>query len=277
LTVAAGFITEKQTHSISIWNAFQERSVEFTSMSSVAPDGTSMPTPTLPRTIPQSGDVVLTLTIDQNGPPIQETYYRPLVNGVTYSIYITGIRVLGLWAGPTWEKGIQISYGFETAMFQTDRFEEQRRPLMANPYRTLTATFPIYSRDAHKFFYDLAYGHDKLFGVPIYNEMLLVDTITQGSATITTSTPTDNMYNLNNLSSYIAVVDHDNGMAEIKEVSSITPSYTITTTNAMVADFAADTTRVYPIFFGLIQSVRSGHLTDDVEVVEIEFQEFNSG
>jgi hypothetical protein len=274
--VDAGFITEELTYSISIWNAFQSQSVAFTSMASVNPTGTSMPTPSLPVDIRQSDDILLTLTIDETGPPIQDTYYKPLVNGVLYSIYITGVRVLGLAPGPTWEKGIQIRYGFQTSVFQTERFEEQRRPLMDSPYRTVTASFPITSRDAHQFFYDLAYGHDKIFGVPIYNEMLLIDTITQGSATITTTTPTANMYNLNNLCTHVIVVDHGTGQAEIKQISSIGAN-SIVVTRTMVDDFEANSARVYPIFFGTIQSIRSGHLTDDVAVVELELEEFNHG
>lgn len=275
--VEAGFITEELTYEISIWNAYQERSVEFTSMSSVASDGTSMPTPSLPVDIQQSDDVVLTLTIDQNGPPIQDTYYKPLVDGVLYSIYITGLRVLGFSPEPTWEKGVQIVYGFQTAMYQSIRFEEQRRALMDEPYTKLTATFPITSQDAHKLFYDLSYGHDKLFGVPIYNESMGVSSITAGSDTITVANAVDNLYFLNNLATHIIVVDHGAGQTEIKEISSITPSDTITTTQDVVATFTAATTRVYPIFFGVVASVRSGHVTDDVVMVELSFEEFNNG
>lgn len=275
IRVDAGFITEELTYDISIWNAYQERSVEFTSISSVAPTGTSLPTPALPLDIQQSDDVVLTLTIDQTGPPIQDTYYKPLIDGVLYSIYITGIRVLGFFPEPTWEKGVQITYGFQTAMFQTERFEEQRRALMDTPHASLKATFPIYSRDAHQLFYDLSYGHDKLFGVPIYNESMGVSSI--ASATITTTDAVDNLYYLNNLATHVIIVDHGNKLTEIKEISSITPSNTIVCTQAVVESFTAATTRVYPIFFGLVKGVRSGHVTDDVVVVELEFEEFDNG
>jgi hypothetical protein len=151
-------------------------------------------------------------------------------------------------------------------MFQTERFEEQRRPLMDTPYRTLSAAWPIYGEEAHTFFYDLSYGHDKVFGVPIYNEMMLVSTITQGSSTITLSTAVTNMYNLNNLSTHIAVM---------KEIDTITPDYTLTVTQDMVENFTAATTRIYPVFFATLSGVRSGHETDDVESVMLEFQEYN--
>lgn len=276
-TVDAGFITEERTYSISIWNAFQEQSVEFTSMSSVDPTGTTLPTPTLPLDIRQSDDITLTLTVAEQGPPLQETYYKPLINGTLWSIYVTGVRALGLSPEPTWEKGIQISYKFETSMFQTEQFEEQRRPLMDEPYCTLAASFPINSRAAHKLFYDISYGHDKVWSVPVYNEKMSIDTITQGSTTITTSSAVDNLYYLNNYATHIAVIDHTNSLVEIKEISSITPSYTIEVSRSMVEDFTAGTTAIYPVFFGLLSGVTSGHLTDDVEIIELEFEEFNNG
>lgn len=274
--IEAGFITEELTYSISIWNAWIDRSVEFTSMSSVNPDGTSLPTGTLPLNISQSDDLVLTLTIDQTGPPVQNTTYSPLIDGVTHEIEITGLRVLGLTPEPNWGAGLQLTYNFRTAMYQTPRFEEQRRPLLDKPYRKERANFLLSATEAHKFFYVISYAHDKVFGVPIYNEMMLASSIPNGGTTITTLTDTSTMYNLNNLSTHVAIVDHGSGTSEIKEVDSIGAN-SIDVTQAISGTFDTDTTRIYPVFFALVSSLRKSHATDDVEQIEAEFEEFNNG
>lgn len=274
--VAAGFITEELTYDISVWNAYQERSVEFTSVTGLSADGTDLDTPTLPHTITQSDDLILTLTINLAGPPIQATTYSLVVDAVTFGVEVTGIRVVGLIPDPNWGRGIMIRYRFETAMAVSPRFVEQRRPLMDAPYRDMTATYLLSDEEAHRFFYVLSYGHDKIFGLPIYNEKLRCSVIPNGGTTITTVTDTTNMYNLNNLSTHIAIVDHADGTSEIKEVSSVGAN-SIEVAQDISGTFDVDTTRVYPVVFATVASLRKQHATDNVETVAIEFAEFNNG
>lgn len=274
--IEASFITESKDYEIAIWNAYQERSVVFSAIDSTSPTGTTLTTPTLPVNITQSDDLVLTLTIDQEGPPLQNTTYTTTIDGIDFVITITGIRVIGLVPEPNWGPGIQINYSFETAMFQTPRFREQRRPLMDTPYRQAYLRYLSYDTEAHRFFYVLAYGHDKIFGVPIYNEMMRASDIPNGGTVITTTTATTDMYNLNNLCSHIAIVDHNNNLSEIKEFSSIGTN-SITVSQAITGTYNVNTTLIYPVFFASVTSLQKSHATDDVETIEIEFGEFNDG
>lgn len=274
--VDAGFITEELTYDITVWNAYQERSVEFTSVASVSPDGTTLTTPTLPHDIRQGDDLTLTLIIDVDGPPTQSTTYTLVVDAVTFDVDVEGIRVVDLVPDPNWRGGLMLRYYFETAMYSSQRFVEQRRPLMDKPYRSAKANYLVSDEEAHRFFWVLAYGHDKVFGLPVYNEKMRCSSIPNGGTTITTTTATTSMYNLNNLSTHVAIVDHNAGTSEIKEVASVAAN-SIVVSQAIAGTFDTNTSSVYPVIFVTIRSMQKQHATDDVETVAVEFAEFNNG
>ncbi len=277
----AGFITEELSYIVLIWNSYITASKDFTAVTAFSADGTTLTYPTLPQTITPGGDVQCALTIDIIGPALQDTTYRFTVDGGTDDISITGMRVLAMLPEPDWRNGVNHSYQYQTAMFQTARFSEQRRSLVDAPAHSTKANFVMAGAEAQRFFHNLSYGHDKIFGVPIYNELMIPTSVglPAGSPTITldtTKTDPSDMWNLNNTASYVAIIDHENALSEIKEVSSIGAS-TIVCTQNISTTFDEATARVYPIYFGLIKASTLQQRTDGIDTVKLDFTEFNNG
>jgi len=276
-SIDAGFITEASDYDVIIWNGWLGRSVQFTSMAVTNESGTSMDYPTLPKAIAPSGAEDLTLTVEETGPAIQDTIWTPTVDGAEYDIGVTGIRVLGLRPMPNWAKDVQIKYGFETVLNQTERFAEQRRPLTDEPQLSCSVTFLVYGDEGKRFFYELSYAHDKLFGVPVYNEMVIPTTIPQGGTTIDVPAEAiDYFYYLNNLAEYVAIIDHTTGTTELKLIDSVNkdPTNTIVTVEDISNTFNTNRTRLYPLFIGLVQRVKFNEHTEEHDTVTVDFLEY---
>ena len=276
----AEFITEEVSLVVLIWNSYLVLSKDFTAVSVTNPDGTSLTYPTLPQTIPPGGELQCPLTLEQVGPALQDTTYKFTTGGEEDEIQITGIRVLAMVPEPNWRNGIRHTYSYHTAMYQTERFREQRRSMVDLPIHSQSQDYLMIDAEAQQFFHRLSYGHDKIFGVPIYNELMIPTStgLPQGDVTITLSATTDpdDMWNLNNGVEFIALIDHANNMAEIKEISSISSPNIVCTQN-IVQDFDEKSTRVYPVFFGLVKAATLEQQSDGIDTVKMDFMEFDNG
>jgi len=272
--IEVGFITEELVYEIKIWNAWLSRSIDFTNVSVIAQDGTSLDYPALPYTMPQSGSLVLDLTVEKDGPTSQSTLYGLTLDGDVYNVQITGLRVIALEPDIEWDKSPKIDYAFQTVMFQDPaRYQEQRRPLIEYPDRKQSVSYLLLDNTAHRIFNMFSYGHDKVFGVPIYNEKMVPSDITAGLDIIQLVTSTDYMYNLKNNCQFIIIVDHDNNQAEIKEIKSISANE-IEVETVVAETFNLQTTFVYPALLSLIQASRFAEETDNIQIVTVDFKEF---
>lgn len=271
-----GFITEDITLNILIWNAYLSSSKTWTALNVVDEDGTALTYPTLPQVITPGGEIQCDLTIYLSGPARQDTDHEFTIGGEVYTTTITGIRVISIAPEPNWRTGIEVKYEYQTAMYQTSRFVEQRRALVDVPFRASMLEYLMVGAVARKFFHNLSYGHDKVFGVPIYSELMVPIAVPQGDVTITLSTATASMWNLNNLCDYIAVVDHENDMVEIKEISSIGAN-SIVCSQDILQDFTVASTRIYPVFFGMVRAATLNQETDGIDSVKLDFMEFSNG
>ncbi len=274
--IDCGFITEERAYSIEIWNAWLRRTARLEGVAAQNGEGTGLSFPLLPHTIAQSGALELALTVYEAGPPLQDTRWRLLIDATAYEVYVTGIRVLGFWPDPNWEEGFDFEYEFQTVVFTSERLREQRRPLSEISSRRLRASFLLSGVEAQRFLNLLMHGHDKLFGVPIYQEKLVPVSAPQGGNTLTLASPTDNLWNLQNRAAYVALVDHGRGVAEVKELASVA-STSIVTATGIVNAFDLASTFVYPVFFALLQSARVEHASDACETVELELREYQGG
>ncbi len=275
LRIAGGFITEEQTHEITIWNAHLERSADWTAIGVINQEGTDFDYPTFPYTLPPTGDTVRDLTIEAAGPPLQDTTWQLTVDGLGFDIYVDGIRIVPLEPEPNWQNNIQMSYGFSTVMFNTARFFEQRRALQEISTRKMTLNFVVKDFAAQRLFNRIAYGHDKIFGVPIYQEKLYPTAVTQGTNTIQHSNNSQYYWNLRNRTTFVAIVDHENHLVEIKEITSVT-DYNIALKTAILESFDVTRTIVYPVLFATVSSVKYSEPSSHVRTATIEFGEYLS-
>jgi hypothetical protein len=271
------FVSEDVIYEIETWNAWITRSVDWTAEAITGDtDGVLYDHAALTITIPAFDDVTYDLTLYGDGPAIQDTVYTETIDGDDYEIDIDTMRVIGLEPEPNWGAHVKISYSFETVLALNDRLVEQRRPLRHELRRTLQFEFIEVGHAAHKVNHLLQYGHDKVFACPIYPELMVPATLTQGTTAIVTSTTTTKLWNLNNACTRVMIVDHINGQNEIKIISSIAANQ-INTTSTIQGTFTVATSTVYPVFLGVLKRHKVTHHAADTQKIALTFEEYIGG
>lgn len=272
LDVDLQFIVEDLEREIKIWNAWRIKSIQVTNVAVVDQEGTDLIYPTLPHLLQKFADTVYTLEVYQDGPPLQNTIYTLTIDGDDFVLTVTGIRIIPLFMDPNWEQSFEMTYEFSSTIFSTDHLKEQRRPLSDESWFNLIFSFDTQSDANRKLFNILSYGHDKVFGVPVYNEKMTATAI--GTTSIDVSEDLSYYYNLEG-ASYVMIVDHVNAIAEIKEIDSIA-SGTINFNQNIAESFTVGSTYVYPCVFAILNSYSSNNETDDFDVVTIDLREYKN-
>jgi len=274
--IDAGFITEESETDIKIWNANIYSTVDITAVSSILPDGTDFSLTSVPITLGIDEEKVYTMTIEQSGPPVQETYYTITIGGIDYEVYIHGTRVIAIDEEANWLRPPEMRYAFQTVIAVSPTFVEQRRALTHRMIRETLVRYTINSTPARRLSHTLMYGHDKVFGVPIYNEVrvLSAGVITGGLSLPIIGTTTD-LWNLTNLCNHVLIADYGNDIIEIKEIDSVGAS-AITLERGLINNFPIGAS-VYPCFFASLKAIRLTSKTDDYDEMTAEFKEFLIG
>jgi hypothetical protein len=253
-TIDAGFIVEDEDHLVKIWNAYFDQTASITAIDGTATEGTSITYDSLPITIGKFADYEVTVTVLRVGPPLQETVYTFTINAVDYETAIDGIRVVSIPWDPDWDNKIRIEMGFDTALSRTKYFVEQRKWLRENARYKLQFTATNHGLEAQKMKQIVAYGHDKVFGVPIYSEQAYPSADFTSSSIITTSNDLDKMWYLNNQAEYVVIIDHVTNVSEIKEIDSVSVNQ-IDLINPVSGTFSYLSSKVYPIVMCLAESI----------------------
>jgi hypothetical protein len=271
--IAGGFITEEQLHTITIWNAYLERSVDWTAISVIREPGTQFDYPAFPYSFAPTASIDRTLTIDKDGPPLQDTYYLLTIDGELFEIYIDGIRIIPLEPDPNWGQDVRTSYEFQTVMYNTPRLHEQRRALQEIAHRKLSFEFNLERIEHQRTFNRVAYGHDKIFGVPIYSEKMYVTAATAGTNIIDVSNSNEFMWNMQNRTQFIILMDHEDQVVEIKEILTVTDYQIVLKTN-IVETFELSKTYCYPCLFCTVSAAKYNEKTSHVQIANLDFKEF---
>jgi len=273
-TVNARFIVSASSQTINIWNAFQKTKKPFTSYSAYNPTGTTITTGPLPALLQPTADMNITIGVDKVGPSIQDTIYSLIINGVLYQIPVRGIRILILTDIFNYATEPELSYRYVTSVFTSERGKEQRRSLQDLPTRSIKGSYLIGNKAGQLMLNRIQYGHDKLFAIPILDEQMTPTAIATGGKLINLSTPTTTRWNFINNCSYIAIIEPSTNQAEVHEIDSYTAS-TITTVNNIVYTWNTGTTRIFPVFFGVVDTLSISEETDTLQKVNISYEEKN--
>ncbi|MDA3788072.1 MAG: hypothetical protein PF503_06220 [Desulfobacula sp.] len=275
LLIDVGFIVEDTQWAIKTWNASRFGSVNVTSILATNPEGTVLTYDPLPNTIAVFGDLVYPLEVLSVGPPLQDTTYKLTIDGLEYEIDIVGIRVLPFDLDPNWDSGIQVKYTFQSTIFASKRLNEQRRPLSVDSWFSTGFTTDASKGRARTVFNQISYGKDKVFGVPVFTEKINPTAVSIGSFIINTNDDLALMYNLNNRADFVILVDHVNGLSEVKLVNSVDPGV-ITLDQPVSANFQQETTYVYPCMFCYLKRFKSMGITDDLVEIAVDFEQYKS-
>ena len=270
--VNARYITTDTSHTVNIWNAYQHINKYFTNVSAYNPAGTSIVNPTLPFNLQPTADLNITINVFRIGPSVQYSIYSLTIGGVVFQIPVRGLRILALAELPDFGAEPELSYGYDVSVFTTDRNKEQRRSIRDIPLRELKGEFLVRGTPGQQFINRLQYAHDKILGVPIIDEALIPTNIATGAQSITLSNTTTDKWNFINLCSFIGIWDPLGNQVEIHEVDSYTAN-TITTVNNIQLTYQLENTTIFPVFFGVISSLRITEHTDGIESAQIEFKE----
>jgi hypothetical protein len=277
--IDVGFIVEGVEYTISIWNAYYDQDVTVTSVvESGDSEGTSITHASTPFDIEPTDDTTATVTVYRSGPPTQNTTYTFTIDGEDYETVVTGIRVNAFPAEPDWDRRVRAEIIFETVVERIPRyFDEQRRPLREDPYRRISFQATAQALFNEKLKHLLTYGHDKVFGVPIYSEHCYPSASFNGSSTINLSNTTDKLWHLNNLCEYVVIIDHSTWLTEIKEIDTVN-STSIDLLRPVEETFVYSRVIVYPMIVATLDtSVRSAPHTDDLETYSLGFTEYEIG
>ena len=187
---------------------------------------------------------------------------------------VNGSALIPLPYAPNWENGINLSYTFETAQFVSEQSAEQRRPLQSRERRIMEVDYLLDGTEAQQMMYDLAHGKDKVFGVPIYPETLIVSGF--GYQLLSVVNALD-YWNLNNYADYIFLFEPVSRLYETVELAGLGDTV-IVLEYVLQESFTANKTYVYPLFFGYLttEPVLEPY-TDQLYTVSLTFAEYLDG
>jgi len=277
--VNARFITAASYYPITIWNAYLRANKPFTGITSFNPAGTSITDPTPYNLQPTADthsigllnpDIGVTITVNKDGPSIQNTNYYLTIAAVMYPIAVRGVRTMSLAAFPDFATSPKFTYTYETTLFQSERGKEQRRVLRDIPIRTLSGDYLLEGIEGQKFFNKILYGHDKLFATPIINELMKPTVLTTGTNVISISGTTADKWNFVNFCDFIIITDGT--QIETHEIVSYT-SNTITTLSNIILTWDTKITLIYPAYLSVADNIKVVNNTNSVSTVSIDWIE----
>ncbi len=271
--IDAKFIVEDHDYQIKVWNAFVDVTAALTAIVSESPDGTSIDSFTLPKTIVKFGELSIGLTVYRDGPPLQHTTYTFTINGADYSTLITGLRAIAWPYEPDYSQRPRMTLVFETAVTRNIRFVEQRRPLRDRCLVNTDIRTWAEGVDAQRLKNLMKAGHDKIFGVAIHTEHCYPSQPVTGQTVIQCSNALDKHWFLNNQADYAILIDHAALVAELKAISSVGAS-SITLAMPVVKTFTWQSTVVYPVAFSTLKEFKIAGKSDQVLGIDVSFQEF---
>jgi len=276
ILIDAGFITSETEHTIYIWNAHLDKSVTVSSIAETNVTGTTL-NAVVPVTMPVGTELNWTLTVLVDGPVNQNAYYKPTIDSVLYSINVIGTRLLTISPEPNWQTPPNVKYGFQTVKVVNKYFREQRRPLTNDPKRLVTASFLMEAMEAQRVFNTLSYAHDKVLAIPIYNEKMYSDNLTEGLSRIVFTESHEYLWNFNNLCTHIILINHSTGDTDVEEIDNIDTTTSVVLDTPLPRDFDEGYVTIYPVMIASVRSLAYNEQTENVQELTAEFEEYWSG
>jgi hypothetical protein len=155
---------------------------------------------------------------------------------------------------PNWAQAVQVQYLFETVIGQTRRFIEQRKAALPRPRRTLSFLVQE-SKETTRVEMFLREKHSDFFYVPVYSEPLVpVGAGSMVGLSTVTVPSTVNLYSLNNLTSFVVLIDiKDPTLREVIPLTTVGGT-TLILANTVAGAFDFARTRIFPAMVAYIES-----------------------
>lgn len=131
--IDAGNVSSQQTYSIKLWNGFFSEKI-LTQIVKTNDDGVVInDSHTYPFAINGLRELSYIVTIDPIGPPIINTTFSWIIDGVPITLTITGTRVVAFTIKPNWSNPVVERLEWLTDIIQAASGKEQRIKLRSKP------------------------------------------------------------------------------------------------------------------------------------------------
>lgn len=252
----AGNLLSTQERHIILWNAYLlPQTLEATGLGPQI--GITMTPPfgiSIPYEIPPLRELDFTVQIELAGPPTINSYANFTVEGVTYTVPITGRRIVLFPFAPNWGSPVDETVTHRSWALLSENGDEQTGSESGEvARRTLEYNINLRTALQAQRVENLLFAwQSRFFGVPHWGEeSRTTSAIFQGGETI----PFDTTGLSLEPGSLIAVYSNED-KNEIREIETVL-SDGVTVTTALENDWPEDT-RVYPCFVGLMNEVAGG-------------------
>ena len=164
-----------------------------------------------------------------------------------------------------------MKYSFQTVLERNRRFNEQRRPLLTTPLRIESMEFIEEKVNQQKLFHDLRTASLAVIAVPVFSEPLHPTGDLQGLTTLPISEDTDEYWNTKR-TELAWITSRTQNLNELREVSTVN-EHSLVVTAAVVEDFTAADTFIYPCFVGILTAKSITADTGRLITAKLEFKE----
>jgi len=254
-----------------VWNAHLDYARAITDFDDPGHSGISVDPVVTPTLLKPNGYASYTVTVSAAGPPSKDTTYVWEVYLTEYETQVIGTRLIPFTYDINWITGEEMTYEWHTSLFIAKTTHEQRRSLSELVFRGNSIYLTLEDEIAFHFINLMKYARGKFFVVPLYNEIVLPSSALSGS-TVTSADDLTYHWNLNNFCDYILIVDHENNLAEAKEVLSVGAN-SITFTTDINGSFSQVGTVLYPTFLGIVENYKYTNVTDSKIKATVQFKE----
>jgi hypothetical protein len=181
---------------------------------------------------------------------------------------------------PNWAYGVDVTYFMRTAVRQSRKYKETRRPLRRKFHRSERFSVTLKGDDARDFEHFIEDKHAGEFYMPIFTEPIHPSG-TGSMATLEHFPVSDNLntyFNLRELTSYAMLIDLLGAVST--EVAPYTDrvltggdTWNIVLGAAITGEFQKESTVVYPCMVAYLSKIKIVDRTDDVLELEMTYKE----
>lgn len=268
--LSLGNLLTTQNRLVTLWNAnFVSKPLTLAEIPPVAGLSLSLPTGvTLPYTVKPLEEFRLTVVATLDGPPTVNGVMNLTVDAVSYSIPITGRRIVLFPFRPNWSSGYDETFEYKAWVLPAADGSEQSGSVWGNrPRRKLDYTILVNGKQTQKL-ENLLFGwQSRFFGVPHWSEVSKLTANASANALVIQLDTTLRSFEPGAL----IVIHLNDDVFESREIESLTAT-SITLTTPLGTAWPVGS-RVYPTFVASINGSLSGRrLTDNIMQMPVSFE-----
>lgn len=230
-----------------------------------------------PGTITPGGTGTLVMTVLGEGPPSTDGQFElEFSDAPNVFIKLKCTRIVLVSGLPDWSGEVKTSYAFETILTKAKSLQEQRRPLITRPTRTVSFSATESDYQMQQIRNLIKTNPDKRFAVPLFHEPLILKS--KSGLILEFSESFEHCWNLRRYTKYLYCYNLKTNTAGVVEIAN--RSANMLSVN-IVQDIAMFTWEpyvvvVFPMIIGYVQNTSFTTHTCSTETISIDFVEIKS-